>query len=91
MTLSNGSDLASATPKLDRRLVGIRWDEIGQFSPCAANHFLALLPASPSLAWKAGALLQNPSEQGRAALRAEASTRIEDLQRGFDFYGGELA
>lgn len=101
---------ASATPKLDRRLVGIRWDESGQFSPCAANHLLALLPAPPSLAWKAGALLQNPLEQvtraeayaraeaeasilqqGRAALRAEASTRIEDLQRGFDFYGGELA
>lgn len=109
-TLPNGSDLASGTPKLDRRLVGTRWDESGQFSPCAANHLLALLPASPSLAWKAGALLQNPLgqvthadayaraeaeanilQQGRAALRAEASTRIEDLQRGFDFYGGELA
>jgi superfamily II DNA or RNA helicase len=109
-TLPDGGNRGCATPKLDRRLVGIRWDESGQFSPCAANHLLALLPASPSLAWKAGALLQNPLEQvtradaharaeaessilqqGRAALRAEASTRLEDLQRGFDFYGGDLA
>jgi transcriptional regulator with XRE-family HTH domain len=109
-TLANDRNQASAIPKLDRRLVGIRWDENGQFSPCAANHLLALLPAPASLAWKAGSLLQNPLEQvmhadayaraeaeasilqqGRAALRAEAQTRMEDLQRGFDFYAGELA
>ena len=30
-------------------------------------------------------------QQCRAALRAEALTRMEDLQRGFDFYGGDLA
>lgn len=109
-TLLGGENQANATLKLDRRMVGIRWDESGQFSACAANHLLALLPAPTSLAWKAGALLQNPLEQltradayaraeaeasilqqGRSALRAEASTRLEDLQRGFDFHSGELA
>ncbi|MEX0806283.1 MAG: helicase-related protein [Candidatus Binatia bacterium] len=109
-TLNDRSDGLSATPKFDRRLVGIRWDESGQFSTCAANHLLALLPAPPSLVWKAGTLLQNPFEQvmraegyaraeaeasilqqGRAALRAESLARLDDLQRGFDFYGSELA
>ena len=99
-----------ATGKLDRRLLGVRWDGSGEFTTCAPNHLLTLLPGTTSLAWKAGALLQNPQEQvaradgyaraeaeasalqqSRAAIRAEATGRLEDLQRGFDFYGGELA
>ena len=73
-TLNDRSDGLSATPKFDRRLVGIRWDESGQFSTCAANHLLALLSAPPSLVWKAGTLLQNPFEQ---VMRAEGYARAE--------------
>jgi SNF2 family DNA or RNA helicase len=95
---------------LDRRLLGLRWDESGEFSFCAPNQILALQAAPRSLTWKAGSLLVGPEEQARkadayarmfaetnylqqlrAALRAEAEGRIDDLVRGFDFRGGELA
>jgi hypothetical protein len=44
---------------LERRLVGLRWDNTGEFTSCAPNHLIALVGAPPSLAWKAGALLQS--------------------------------
>lgn len=47
----------------DRLLLGIRWDEQGNFEECAFNHLLALLAASRSLIWKAGNLLLNPEDQ----------------------------
>ncbi len=100
-----------AKPRLlERRLVGLRWDSTGQFTACAPNHLIALVGAPPSLAWKAGTLLQSPLDQvhradayarmeaettflqqARAAVRAESSARLEDLQRGFDFSAGEMA
>lgn len=47
----------------DRFLMGIRWDEGGNYGECAFNHLLALLAAQRSLVWKAGTLLVNPEEQ----------------------------
>jgi len=47
----------------DRLLLGIRWDEQGNFEECAFNHLLALLAAPRSLIWKAGNLLLNPEDQ----------------------------
>lgn len=95
---------------LERRLLGLRWDGLGEFAPCAPNHLLALVGAPPALAWKAGALLQAPLDQvqradsharmlaetsflqqARTAVRVESLTRLEDLQRGFDYSAGELA
>jgi len=100
-----------AKPRLlERRLMGLRWDSTGEFTGCAPNHLIALVGAPPSLAWKAGTLLQSPMDQvhradayarmqaettflqqARAAVRAESSVRLEDLQRGFDFSAGEMA
>ena len=95
---------------LERRLMGLRWDATGEFTPCAPNHLISLVGAPPSLFWKAGALLQSPLDQVlkadaharmlaetnflqqiRAAVRAESLSRLEDLQRGFDYSAGELA
>jgi len=94
----------------DRRLIGVRWDESGEFSFCAPNHVLALQAAPRSLTWKAGTLLRHPEEhaekanawtrmfaetnylqQLRMAVRSESEGRLDDLVRGFDFRGGELA
>jgi hypothetical protein len=58
---------------LERRLVGLRWDGMGEFTPCAPNHLLALVGAPPALVWKAGALLQSPMEQVQ---RADAHARM---------------
>ena len=58
---------------MERRLLGLRWDGLGEFAPCAPNHLLALVGAPPSLAWKAGALLQAPFEQVQ---RADAHARM---------------
>jgi SNF2 family DNA or RNA helicase len=101
---------APATSMFDRRLLGIRWDETGEFSACAPNHLLALQAAPPSLLWKAGSLLLNPEDQAsradayarmlaetthlqqlRASLRAQTEGQVDDLLRGFDYRGGELA
>lgn len=98
------------TSGFDRRLIGIRWEEPGEFSAGAPNHLLALQPAPKSLLWKAGNLLLNPEDsaaradsysrmlaettylqQLRAALRAHTEGVMDDLLRGFDFRGGELA
>jgi SNF2 family DNA or RNA helicase len=94
----------------EKRLIALRWNDKGEFEPCAPNHLLALLEAPRSLVWKAGTLLSNPEEQVRkadgyarslaestvlqqirASLRAEATTRVEDLIRGYDYRSGELA
>jgi len=94
----------------ERHLIGLRWDDSGNFEFCAPNHLLALQGAPRSLTWRAGQLLANPEEhaqradayarmyaetkylqQLRAALRAEGESRLDDLARGFDFRGGELA
>jgi len=53
----------SAKNLLDRFLLGIRWDEEGNYEECAFNHLLALLAAPRSLIWKAGTLLVNPEDQ----------------------------
>jgi superfamily II DNA or RNA helicase/transcriptional regulator with XRE-family HTH domain len=47
----------------DRLLLGIRWDETGNYEECASNQMLALLAAPRSMIWKAGALLLNPEDQ----------------------------
>jgi superfamily II DNA or RNA helicase len=52
---------------LERRLMGLRWDNAGEFATCAPNHLLALVGAPPALAWKAGSLLQSPLDQVRRA------------------------
>jgi hypothetical protein len=66
--------LTSNLPRLlERRLVGLRWDGTGEFTPCAPNHLLALVGAPPALAWKAGALLQSPLEQVQ---KADAHARM---------------
>jgi hypothetical protein len=57
----------------DRRLIGIRWDETGEFSSVAPNYLLALQPAPKSLLWRAGSLLLNPEE---SAARADAHARM---------------
>ena len=94
----------------DRRLIGIRWDENGEFVIGAANHLLALQPAPRSLLWKAGSLLLNPEDsasradsyarmlaettylqQLRTAMRAQSEGLLDDLLRGFDFRGSEVA
>ncbi len=61
------------TSGFDRRLIGIRWDESGQFSAGAPNHLLALQPAPKSLLWKAGNLLLNPED---SAARADSYARM---------------
>jgi SNF2 family DNA or RNA helicase len=48
---------------LDRKLIGLKWDEAGEFTLCPPNHLLALLAAPRSLVWKAGNLLLNPEDQ----------------------------
>ena len=57
----------------DRLLLGIRWDEEGNYAECAFNHLLALLAAPRSLIWKAGRLLVNPEEQ---VYKADAFARM---------------
>ncbi|MCC6362980.1 MAG: DUF3883 domain-containing protein [Bryobacterales bacterium] len=57
----------------DRRLIGIRRDETGEFSSVAPNYLLALQPAPKSLLWRAGSLLLNPEE---SADRADAHARM---------------
>jgi hypothetical protein len=57
----------------ERRLLGVRWDESGEFSFCAPNQLLALQAAPRSLTWKAGSLLLNPEEHAR---RADAWARM---------------
>ncbi len=61
------------TGGFDRRLIGIRWDESGEFSAGAPNHLLALQPAPKSLLWKAGNLLLNPED---SAARADSYARM---------------
>jgi hypothetical protein len=68
-----GSGQGAKTSGFDRRMLGIRWDESGEFSEGAPNHLLALQPAPRSLLWKAGSLLVNP-EDGVA--RADAYARM---------------
>ncbi|MBI4624663.1 MAG: DUF3883 domain-containing protein [Verrucomicrobia bacterium] len=63
----------ASTRLLDRRLVGLRWDERGTFEDTAPNHLLALVGAPPSLIWKAGNLLQNPAAHVE---RADAHARM---------------
>ncbi|MBN2560835.1 MAG: DUF3883 domain-containing protein [Phycisphaerae bacterium] len=58
---------------LERRLIGVRWDDTGEFAVCASNHLLALLAAPRSLVWKAGNLIRDPEEQ---AQRADAFARM---------------
>jgi superfamily II DNA or RNA helicase len=69
--LSDGR--TAKTSGFDRRLIGIRWDEAGEFSAGAPNHLLALQPAPKSLLWKAGNLLLNPEE---SAARADSYARM---------------
>ncbi len=57
----------------ERHLIGIRWDETGNYDLCAPNHLLALQAAPRSLTWRAGNLLVNPEEQ---AQRAGAHARM---------------
>jgi hypothetical protein len=57
----------------ERHLIGIRWDETGNYELCAPNHLLALQAAPRSLTWRAGNLLVNPEEQ---AQRADAHARM---------------
>jgi superfamily II DNA or RNA helicase len=64
---------AAKTSAFDRRLIGIRLDESGEFSPGAPNHLLALQPAPRSLLWKAGTLLLNPEE---SAARGDSYARM---------------
>lgn len=68
-----GDRRRSKTSMFDRRLIGIRWNEDGEFSDCAPNALLALQPAPKSLLWKAGKLLLNPDESAR---RADAYARM---------------
>lgn len=62
MTTDSGSQKTAKTLS-DRLLLGVRWDEQGNFEECAFNHLLALLAAPRSLIWKAGNLLLNPEDQ----------------------------
>jgi len=68
-----GDAKAPKTSSFDRRLIGIRWDESGEFSAGAPNHLLALQPAPKNLLWKAGNLLLNPEE---SAAKADAYARM---------------
>ena len=68
-----GDGRTAKTSGFDRRLIGIRWDESGEFSAGAPNHLLALQPAPKSLLWKAGNLLLNPEE---SAARADSYARM---------------
>ncbi|MBI5585622.1 MAG: DUF3883 domain-containing protein [Deltaproteobacteria bacterium] len=94
----------------DRFMIGVRWDEDGNYEECAFNHLLSLLAAPRSLIWKAGHLLVNPEDQVykadaftrmladstflqpmRSRMLAEATLRIDDLTRGYDYLSSELA
>jgi hypothetical protein len=94
----------------DRRLIGLRWDETGEFVADAPNQLLALQPAPRSLLWKAGNLLLDPEnsanradsyarmlaettylQQLRSTMRAQSEGLLDDLLRGFDFRGSEIA
>ncbi len=68
-----GDGRTAKTSGFDRRLIGIRWDESGEFSAGAPNHLLALQPAPKSLLWKAGNLLLNPED---SAARAYSYARM---------------
>ena len=68
-----GDGRTAKTSGFDRRLIGIRWDESGEFSAGAPNHLLALQPAPKSLLWKAGNLLLNPED---SAARADSYARM---------------
>jgi len=58
---------------LDRKLIGLKWDETGDLNLCPPNHLLALLAAPRSLIWKAGNLLLNPEDQ---AVKADVYARM---------------
>ena len=63
---------------LERRLIGLRWDEMGEFNACAPNHLLALHNAPRSMVWRAGNLLHNPEDHvaradAHASMLAESS------------------
>jgi superfamily II DNA or RNA helicase len=47
---------------MERRLIGIKWDENGNFEFCPPNHLLALHAAPKSMVWKAGNLLRHPDD-----------------------------
>ena len=68
-----GDGRTAKTSGFDRRLIGIRCDESGEFSAGAPNHLLALQPAPKSLLWKAGNLLLNPED---SAARADSYARM---------------
>jgi len=71
--MSLGAEKATTTSGYDRRMMAIRWDESGEFSPAAPNQLLALPPAPRSLLWKAGNLLLAPEE---SAVKADAYARM---------------
>ena len=55
------------TSATDRRLIGIRWNETGDYEEWPFNALLSLLAAPRALVWKAGNLLLNPEDQVRKA------------------------
>lgn len=79
--LKQGSN-GSPNKLLDRKLIGIKWDENGEFEVCPPNHLLALLPAPRSLVWKAGNLLLSPEDHvGRADVYARMLADTTYLQQ----------
>jgi hypothetical protein len=58
---------------MERRLIGIKWDESGSFDFCPPNHLLALHAAPKSMVWKAGNLLQHPDDH---VIRADLHARM---------------
>ncbi len=68
-----GASNPSGLNLMERRLIGIKWDESGSFDFCPPNHLLALHAAPKSMVWKAGNLLQHPDDH---VIRADLHARM---------------
>ena len=72
-SISDKGPGSSLSNLMDRRLIGLKWDERGEFDICPPNHLLALHAAPPAALWKAGNLLRNPEEH---VAKADAYARM---------------
>jgi hypothetical protein len=72
-SISDKGPGSSLSNLMDRRLIGLKWGERGEFDICPPNHLLALHAAPPAALWKAGNLLRNPEEH---VAKADAYARM---------------
>jgi hypothetical protein len=78
-SISDKGHGSSLSNRMDRRLIGLKWDESGEFDICHPNHLLALHAAPPTALWKAGNLLRNPEEH---VAKADAYALLTKFEHG---------